>query len=94
MKNEEGCKRLRMHSDQAADCKLFLGFLALILRSFIANGIRDHAELERLGIPRLMRELNTLHEVREKNRYHSVVTEPTMIQRAVLEAFSINLPSA
>ena len=35
LKSEEDCKRLRMHSDQTAESKLFVCFLALILVGFI-----------------------------------------------------------
>lgn len=94
LKNEEDCKRLRMHSDHTADCKLFLSFLALILRGFLANGIRGHEELERLGIPRLLREMNTLREITEEHRYRRIVTEPTRIQKLIIDAFGLELKDA
>ena len=94
LKSEEDCKRLRMHSDQTAESKLFVCFLALILRSFIANGIRGHEELERLGIPRLLRELNTLREVTSEHRYRRAVTERTKIQQMIMEVFNLSLQEA
>ena len=76
LKNEEDCKRLRVHSDRNADSKLFLAFLALIIRSFIANKVRQNGELERIGIPGILREMNTLREITEKHRYRRIITEP------------------
>lgn len=89
LKNEEDCKRLRVHSDRNADSKLFLAFLALIIRSFIANKVRQNRELERIGIPGIIREMNTLREITEKHRYRRIITEPTRIQRLVMECFGI-----
>lgn len=94
LKNEEDCRRLRMHSDQAAEGKLFLGFLALILRSSIANGIRGNKELSQLDVPRLLRELNTLREVTVEHRYRRAITEPTRIQRLIFDSFAINIQDA
>jgi len=92
LKSEEDCKRLRMHSDSLAENKMFLCFLALILRSSISNGIRQNEELSRLGVPRILREMNTLREVTVEHRYRQAVTEPTKIQRLVLETLQIDVP--
>lgn len=93
LKNEEDCKRLRMHSDRTAEGKLFLGFLALIIRSFIANAVRQNDDLKRIGIPGLLREMNTFREITEKRRYRRIVTEPTRIQQLVMECFGISQTS-
>jgi len=94
LKAEADCKRLRMHSDKVAENKLFLCFLALILRSHLTNCIRECSELVQLGIPRILQEMNTLREVKVEHRYRSVITEPTRIQQLVMDTLNIKLPQA
>ena len=91
IKNAEDTKRLRVHSDRNVESRLFLSFLALILRSSIANTIRENKELSTLGVARLLGEMNTLREVTVAHRYKSAITEPTKIQKLVIEAFDLKL---
>lgn len=91
IKNAEDTKRLRVHSDRNVESRLFLSFLALILRSSIANTIRENKQLSTLGVARLLSEMNTLREVTVAHRYKSAITEPTKIQKQVIEAFDLKL---
>ncbi len=90
LKNEDDCKRLRVHSDRTADSKLFINFLALIIRSNINNVIRDNEELKNVGVSKIINEMNTLREIREKHHYRSATTEPTKRQKLIIEAFKLN----
>ena len=89
LKSEEDCNRLRMHSDHLAQVKMFLCFLSLILRSELANKIRNSKELNMLGVPRILQEMNTMREVTVEHRYRHAITEPTRIQQMILDVMGI-----
>ncbi len=73
----------------AVESRLFLNFLALIIRSGISNKIRGNKKLETVGVASILREMSTPREVTESHHYRCVITEPTKIQKLVISAFEL-----
>lgn len=93
LKNHLDMKRLRVHSSRAMDSRIFLQFLALIFISQIRNTIREDRILKNLTVRELMEEMETLVQIRYSNRYGQLITETTPIQRLIIAAFDVKLPT-
>lgn len=93
LKNGLDMKRLRIHSATAMDSRLFLQFLALILICRIRNTTREDRILRNLTVREVMEEMETLAKITYSNRYGQVYTETSPIQRNIMDAFKLTLPT-
>jgi transposase len=93
LKNGLDMKRLRIHSAAAMDSRLFLQFLSLILICRIRNTTRDDRILKNLTVREVMEEMETLAKITYSNRYGQVYTETSPIQRNIMDAFNLTLPT-
>lgn len=89
LKNALDMNRLRIHSSQAMDSRLFLQFLSLILLSGIRMIAKQNPTLKRMGVRQVLEQMESLVEVRYSGRYGSIVTEADPLQRDIIAAFSI-----
>lgn len=93
LKNHLDMKRLRVHSAAAMDCRLFLQFLSLVYISAIRNTIQVDSKLKHLTVREVMEEMETLTRIKYSNRYGQVFTETTPMQRHIMKAFNLEIPT-
>ncbi len=93
LKNTLDMKRLRIHTAAAMDSRLFLQFLALILICRIRNTIRDDKILRNLTVREVMEEMQTLSKITYSNRYGQLYTETSPMQRKIISAFDLQMPT-
>jgi transposase len=93
LKNQLDMKRLRVHSATAMDCRLFLQFLSLVYISTIRNTIEANNKLKYLTAREVMEEMETLTRIKYSNRYGQIFTETTAMQRCIMEAFDLKIPT-
>ncbi len=91
LKNHLDMKRLRVHSSEAMDTRLFLQFLALIYVSEIRQISKGNDALKYLTVRDIMEQLGTLTQVKYAGRYGKLFTETTPLQREIFSAFDISL---
>lgn len=89
LKNQMDMKRLRVHTAQAMDSRIFLQFLALILLSQIRNVARGSETIKSLGTRKIMEHLESIIKITYAGRYGSVISETSPLQREILSAFGI-----
>jgi len=89
LKNQMDMNRLRVHSSQAMDSRVFLQFLALILLSQIRNVTRSAENIKHLTVREVMEHLESITKITYAGRYGSVVSETNPIQREILNAFGV-----
>jgi len=89
LKNHLDMKRLRVHSAEAMDTRLFLQFLALIYVSQIRQTIKDNDKLKYLSVRDIMEQMETLSQIKYAGRYGKLLTETTPLQRKILDAFDV-----
>lgn len=89
LKNTLDMKRLRIHSSQSMDSRLFIQFISLILLSRVRQIARQSSALKRLGVRDIMEAMETIVEIRYSGRYGSVVTEADPLQRDIIDVFGI-----
>lgn len=90
-----GNKSLRIYGDSSAESKIFIEFLALIIRNRIYNYLKDEMKnLEKrpnyMTVPAALRELEKIEMVRlTDNKYH-LDHAVTATQKTILKAFGMD----
>lgn len=86
LKNGIDMKRLRVHSEEAMEGKAFVAFIALILRSFVHNKLKDYLAQKRLSLAQAFDELRMIKAVKIRNGM--LLCNPiTKKQRTILSFF-------
>ena len=93
LKNQLDMKRLRMHSSEAVDGRLFIQFIALIYMSALRKEMRKSKLIERYTVRELLQEMETLTKVKFSGKYGHILTEVTKPQREILEGLNVALPN-
>ena len=86
---------LRVHSNESVANKIFIGFLALIVRNRVYNALQD--EIKRLEtkpnymtVPAALRELEKIEMVRSTDNNYRLDHAITRTQKAILKAFKMD----
>ena len=89
LKNDLDMKRLRVHSEDATEGKMFIAFLGLILRTYVHNKLKDYLDANSpFSMPQVFDELRMIKTVKTKSGMllHNPVTKK---QRTILEQFGL-----
>ena len=86
---------LRVHSDESADTKIFIEFLALILRCRIYTMLKDaekemKKKLNYMTVPAALKELEKIEMVRQLDNVYRLDHAVTAAQKTILKAFGLN----
>lgn len=90
LKNQLDLKRLRMHSSGRISARIFVQFIALILRSQIQKTMREQALSDRFSPKLLLREMESLTKIHYTGKYNDILSEVSKTQREILQSFSID----
>jgi transposase len=93
LKNQPDMKRLRVHTSEAMDSRIFLQFLATIFINRIRDISKHHAIIKNLTVREIMEDLETVVKITYAKRYKPLYTETNRIQKKIIEAFGINQPT-
>ena len=90
-----GNKNMRVYSDEALSSKVFIQFIALILRSRIYIALKEKSEkmLKRpnyLTVPAALKELEKIVMIRHLDGVYRLDHAVTATQKAILDAFGLN----
>ena len=91
LKNVLDMKRLRMHSIETVDGRLFVQFIALILMSALRRTMRETKLIEIYTVRELLLEMDPLTKIRYEGKYGQILTEVTKPQREILALLKIEL---
>lgn len=91
VKHELERKRLRIHTQETFEGRLFLDFIALILHSWISNVMRRQRINKDLSVQELMYELKKIKRIYLGEK-KTVLTEVSKRQRDLFAAFGIEPP--
>ncbi len=90
-----GNRSLRVHSEESAESKIFLEFIALIIRSKIYTSLKD-AMLEDdnkknyMTVPAALKELEKIEMIRHLDHVYRLDHAVTKKQKTILKAFGID----
>ena len=90
-----GDKSLRIYGDSAAEAKIFIEFIALIIRNRIYNCLKDEwMKLEKrpnyMTVPAAMKELEKIEMVRLTDNRYRLDHAVTATQKTILKAFGMD----
>ncbi|SCP99642.1 IS1634 family transposase [Anaerobium acetethylicum] len=90
-----GNKSLRVHSDESASAKIFIEFIALIIRNKIYTCLKEEMKnLDKkpnyMTVPAAMRELEKIEMVRQLDNVYRLDHAITATQKTILKAFSLD----
>jgi len=90
MKNYLDFRRMRTHNGLTTDGKLFVGFIALILRCAIREALSSHKATEKMSVGVAMRDLRKLKRITysDGSVLHTAITKT---QRQILDALGIDI---
>jgi hypothetical protein len=90
-----GNKSLRVHSDESATAKIFVEFVALIVRNKLYTCLKDEmAKIDKksnyMTVPAALRELEKIEMVRLLDKRYRLDHAVTATQKAILKAFGMD----
>ncbi|GHV38561.1 hypothetical protein FACS1894187_17510 [Synergistales bacterium] len=88
LKNGLDFKRLRTHINKTTDGKVFVGFLALILRSCLLKKVKAQTETKRMTLDKVLIELKKIKVITMLDM-HKIITPLTKTQKDILAALAI-----
>jgi len=94
LKNVLDMRRLRMHSIETVDGRLFVQFIALILMSELRRTMRESKLIERYTVRELLLEMDPLTKINYEGKYGMILTEITKPQREILALLKIEPPTS
>jgi hypothetical protein len=94
LKNVLDMKRLRMHSAETVDGRLFVQFIALLFMSALRSEMRKSKLIEWYTVRELLLEMDPLTMIRYTGKYGQILTEVTKPQREILKLLNIDIPSS
>ena len=92
LKNNLDMNRLRMHSAEAVNGRLFVQFIALIYISALRKMMRESGLIKKYTVRELLQEMETFTKIKYTGKYGHIFTEVTKTQREILECLNIALP--
>lgn len=92
-----GDKSLRIYGDTAAESKIFIEFLALIIRNRMYNCLKDEmlkldSRPNYMTVPAAIRELEKIEMVRLTDNRYRLDHAVTATQKTILKAFEMDAP--
>lgn len=94
LKNVLDMKRLRMHSIETVDGRLFVQFIALLFVSALRGEMRKSKLIEWYTVRELLLEMDPLTMIRYTGKYGQILTEVTKPQREILKLLNIDIPES
>jgi transposase len=91
LKNVLDMKRLRMHSIETVDGRLFVQFIALIIMSELRRAMRESKLIELYTVRELLLEMDPLTKICYEGKYGQILTEVTKSQREILALLKIEM---
>jgi len=88
LKNYLDFKRLRTHKDSTTEGKLFVGFISLIIKSYIEYKLKDYFIKNNSSVEKIFRELKKIKIVKMNNG-QNLMAPLTSKQKKILNEFDI-----
>ena len=91
-----GNRCMRVHSSESVDAKIFIEFVALIIRNRIYTCLKDETERRDqkpnyMNVPAAIRELEKIEMIRQFDGKYRLDHAVTATQKKILKAFDIDM---
>ena len=86
-------KRLRSHSTKTAEGKIFVSFLALIVRAYLLKKLKDYMQKNNLTLHSILLELDKMKTIQYPGSHASRLLNPlTKRQREIYDLLAMPAP--
>ena len=90
-----GNKAIRVQSDEAAEAKIFIEFVALVIRNKIYTSLKDEvleddSKANYMNVPAAIKELEKIEMIRQTDGEYRLDHAVTATQKAILKAFKMD----
>ena len=86
-------KRLRIHTSETAQGKVFVSFLSLIVRSYLLKRLKDYMQKNGLTLRKILLELDKIKTIQYPGSEDERLLNPlTKQQREIYELLEIPVP--
>lgn len=90
-----GNKAIRVQSDEAAEAKIFIEFVALVIRNKIYTSLKDavledDSKANYMNVPAAIKELEKIEMIRQTSGEYRLDHAVTATQKAILKAFKMD----
>ena len=89
LKNDLDFRRLRTHINETTDGKVFVGFIALIIRSYLVNKIKGSQKTKKFTIKKIFNEFRKIKTITFEGS-RRMMMPLTKLQKDILEAMGIS----
>jgi len=89
LKNDLDCKRLRIHSTQAMEGRLFIQFIALILSAKIKHKMNEADWFRNHDMQQVIDEMKSLREVNMEGSRKRIISTLTAFQEKIIHLFGL-----
>jgi transposase len=90
LKNDLDCKRLRIHSNQAMEGRLFIQFVALILSARIKHIMNEAGWFKNHDMQQVIDEMKSLREVKTEGLHkRKIISTFTAFQEKIIQLFGL-----
>ena len=89
LKNDLDCKRLRIHSNQAMEGRLFIQFIALILSAKIKHIMNEAGWFRNHDMQQVIDEMKSLREVKVEGSHKKIISTLTAFQKEIIQLFGL-----
>ena len=93
LKNGLDMKRLRVHSSETMDSRLFIQFLSLILISRMRMKSKEDKKLQYMSVREIIEAMERVVQITYSGRYGSTISEIDPLQRNIIDLFGIDFDS-
>lgn len=92
LKNDLDMRRLHVHSDEAAEGKAFISFLALIVRSQMQNKLQEYMNTHKFTFRKILLELDKVKMICAPGKGDAcrLLNPPTKLQREIMEVLDLS----
>jgi transposase len=89
MKNQIDFKRIHTHNSKTSEGKIFVGFISLILRSYVMNCIKADERVKNLSVKMVFKQLEKIKKITYDD-LEVVYTQLSKKQKVILDALGIS----
>jgi transposase len=89
LKNDLDCKRLRIHSTQAMEGRLFIQFIALVLSAKIKHMINEADWFKNHNMQQVIDEMKSLRAVKIEGSHKKIISTLTAFQEKIVQLFGL-----
>ena len=89
MKNDLDMKRIRMHTKETMDGRVFIQFISLLITTRLKQVMGEAGWFKDYDLQEIIDEMKSMRKVTVKGTRQQYSTEPTPLQRKIIDLYGL-----